>query len=401
MRKAAPSPSNLSTALPSRFYSLDALRGLAALCVVVCHWHFLFFDGTKLGPFVAEKQPFYPLLRPIYERGWLAVDFFFCLSGFIFFCYYSERIAARRIGPGAFAALRISRLYPLHLATLLAVALGQWFMRIRFGESFVSSFNDGFHFVINLLFASGWGFERGGSFNGPAWSISVEMLLYAAFFAACWFGLRRWWHLTLLAGAGLAIEFTRFCAVGRGLFGFFIGGLCYLFVSTVRRRGHTIRPALLLAGAAGAWLLVALDLRYHLTEQGLGAILGPHRLLRGHEIGDVLQYIAFQLFPFQVLSIPATIVAFALLESARGTLGKRAAFLGDISYSSYLLHFPLLLTLNGLARSFGWDRTAFYLPGPLLLFLAALLALAWCCHRWFELPAQAYLRSHLITPSHL
>lgn len=98
-----------------RFRSLDALRGVAALSVVLWHWKHFFFVGYALPvDFDEAAQPLYSLLRVFYDFGWLAVDLFFLLSGFIFFRLYSQRIENRDISAARFSAHRFSRLYPLH-----------------------------------------------------------------------------------------------------------------------------------------------------------------------------------------------------------------------------------------------------------------------------------------------
>jgi peptidoglycan/LPS O-acetylase OafA/YrhL len=141
--------------------------------------------GSQPGAFAMERLPLFEVLFPFYTDGWLAVDLFFSLSGFVFYWLYARAVAEQAITLRNFAVLRFSRLYPLHFATLLAIAAGQlWFMRST-GSYFVYPENDAEHFLLNLFFVSSWGFERGYSFNGPVWSVSVEMLLYLVFFAYC------------------------------------------------------------------------------------------------------------------------------------------------------------------------------------------------------------------------
>jgi peptidoglycan/LPS O-acetylase OafA/YrhL len=159
------------------FYSLDVLRGVAALGVVVYHWPHFFFVGTKDGHVDINLLPLSFILKPLYLEGWRAVDLFFCLSGFIFYWLYSKKIVSGATSLKEFFVLRFSRLYPLHFVTLLVAAAGQFLMLRYFGSFFVYPNNDLYHFLLQLVFASNWGFERGNSFNGPVWSVSVEVFL--------------------------------------------------------------------------------------------------------------------------------------------------------------------------------------------------------------------------------
>ena len=81
-------PSHHAPANAARhLHSLDFARGVAALAVVLWHWQHFFFNGSVPGVFQREAQPFYSVLFLFYEKGWFAVDFFFALSGFVFFGY--------------------------------------------------------------------------------------------------------------------------------------------------------------------------------------------------------------------------------------------------------------------------------------------------------------------------
>lgn len=91
-------------AAPIRFDALDGLRGVAALCVVIYH--------RKLW-----------LGLPLFGEGYLAVDFFFMLSGFVIGHAYGERLASKSLALGKFAWLRAERLWPLLIAgTTLGLA---------------------------------------------------------------------------------------------------------------------------------------------------------------------------------------------------------------------------------------------------------------------------------------
>jgi peptidoglycan/LPS O-acetylase OafA/YrhL len=384
LRNLASGTAGASGGREDRFYSLDLLRGFAALSVVFWHWHHFRVDAPG-GPPPVEAQPLYSVFFLFYRHGLLAVDLFFSLSGFVFFWLYARSIASGGTTPRQFWVRRFSRLYPLHLLTLLGVAAGQLLFVARFEHPFVYADNDLPHFLLNLGMASSWGFERGFSFNGPAWSVSVEMVLYGLFFMFC-----RWFRVRLavvvaLAVAGFAVAQGVYQPLGRGIGGFFMGGAAYFAYRRVEERGGA--RALVRVLATGTLLL------------WLGVLIGVSRDF-GIELPARMELplrAVVWLWPRAVL-FPLTILTLALLEPSLRPLGKRLAFVGDISFSSYLLHFPLQLALMALALSFSVDPAWFDRPLALIAFFALLIPLSLASHRFFELPAQRFLRRRLARP---
>ena len=164
-----------------RLESLDVLRGLAALAIVVNHWKWFYFwpAGAKDSNFDFKEfiLPFGRITWLFVNYGGLAVDIFFCLSGFIFFYLYRAAIETGCVSAREFAVLRFSRLYPLHLATLLIATVLLEIYRRRYGASFESLPNDPLHFILQLFFASDWWPRSPYIFNAPIWSVSIEVLL--------------------------------------------------------------------------------------------------------------------------------------------------------------------------------------------------------------------------------
>lgn len=365
---------------PSRFHALDVTRGLAALAVVFFHWHHFFFADGVMPPASLHAQfPGYAWLAPLYERGWMAVDLFFLLSGFIFYWLYGRSIADGRTGGREFFWLRFSRLYPLHALTLVVVIVGQWIYFRQTGTHFVYANDDAYHFVLNLFLASGWGLEHTYSFNGPIWSVSTECALYLLFFVMC-----RWLPVSapvlLLAsfiGTAGGVFGLMPSALARGVSMYFLGGVVYLFYAQVLQRGgleRLWRPALVLAIIAWALGLASLGL----TLPSRGAV---HVLLT--------MYPRFVMFPLLVLAL-------ALLETRRGSLGARWSFIGDLSYASYLLHFPLQLVLMIVITALGFGPTLFLSPIALIGFFVLLIALSLATYHGYERPAQRWLRQRLV-----
>ena len=86
---------------------LDALRFLAAFCMVI--YHFSFCSPVPLAD-----------IHPLFGRGYLATDFFLIVSGYVLGRIYGERVAKADIGAVDFFARRAQRLVPAHLIMIAA-----------------------------------------------------------------------------------------------------------------------------------------------------------------------------------------------------------------------------------------------------------------------------------------
>jgi peptidoglycan/LPS O-acetylase OafA/YrhL len=376
-----------------RLHSLDALRGIAALSVVFWHWqHFYAITGAFQQGWKRDAQPFYWTFKLLYDQGWAAVDLFFPLSGFIFFWLYAEAIRTRQTGAGEFALLRFSRLFPLHLATLLAAAGLQIMFRHRTGSWFIYTDNDWRHFVPALLMAQQWlppNIDQ--AFNGPAWSVSIEVLLYGVFFGAMRAGLRAGGTSLLIAVASIVLlPWNEFIA--RGMMGFFVGGAVYGLFEYVKTRpsARTIAQIVGLL-AVGAWILI-------LWEVYAAPLHGLFYWIAGHlSAGAGRLYLGWNGWLFRLLftfvASPLTILALALDEQVLGGRYRRLSPLGDISYSTYLLHFPMQLAVALAALSIGLTPAAFESPLAMVAFFATLVVLGACSYRYFERPLQSMIRT--------
>jgi peptidoglycan/LPS O-acetylase OafA/YrhL len=361
-----------------RLTALDALRGVAALSVVAWHWqHFFAISGDWMPGWSHAMEPFYWLLKPLYVQGWAAVDLFFALSGFVFFWLYSEAIREKRMGAGAFSLMRFSRLYPLQVVMLVAAALLQAAYFGRIGTFFIYPDNDWLHFVLHLGMVQNWWPNMPQSFDGPSWSVSIEVLLYLLFFAACRFGLRAGWPslLVALAAAPLMWFDEHIC---RGAIGFFMGGYAYAMWERIRLQPNAVGLTRMLAA---------------LSLAGWGALVfllvTDNHILDGGELN-----ISF-LYAFDYVLCPVTVLALALYETTSGRRFTRLAFFGDISYSTYMLHFPMQLALAVVALRVGLAPSFFMQSWVMLAFLAALIGLGSLSYFYFEKPTQHWLRRGL------
>ena len=351
-----------------KLLGLELLRFAAAFAVLVWHYQHFAFDGSAIAV-RRDAQPFYTLLRPFYEYGWYGVQAFWSISGFIFFWRYRDSVASGTIGGWRFFVLRFSRLYPLHLATLLLVAVLQAAYTARAGHHFVYPHNDGYHFLLQLFMASNWGAQAGYSFNGPIWSISVEVLVYVIFFASLRLAGRS--PLPNLAAVALAIGLRQagLATAVSDCIGFFYAGGCgaLLFLRyPPGTRAGAVRPL--------AWAVT------------LGAPLLAWATVRAPGDNAVLY----------ALLAYAPCALYCLAQPARlGTrVGAAVETAGNLTYASYLLHFPLQLAI---ALAFEARGTAIPMYGvPLFLFFVGVsFAAAWAAYRYLEAPAQALLRRRL------
>lgn len=382
--------------LPSRISSLHALRGFAALVVVLYHWPLLLKEEITHRAFVTADQPFNALLWPCYGHGFRAVDLFFSLSGFIFFWLYGEKVARGEINAREFFIRRFSRLYPLHFATLWIVMVIKGFLRWRYTDNAMCNVNDNLpHFLLQLVFASNWygeGRWTGWTFNVPIWSVSVECLLYAMFFVICSLRLQKIGLLLLaLALGGSLVGSTGFALVGRGMASFFLGGACFLILCWMQKKRITVRPLAATACLLALWGGAVALMYYYPPYKAYRSAFGDRLLLGGHDVvGAVLLFLSGKLF--EMIVFPATILLLALIEGTKEGFCNRFSLLGDLSYSLYLLHFPLLLVFYLATKLPGVDGSLFYSPVVFLAYPALLFPLAWASYHYLEAPMQNRLR---------
>jgi peptidoglycan/LPS O-acetylase OafA/YrhL len=358
MRQPSSSPSE-------KLLGLEALRFIAAFAVLIWHYQHFSYVADKPVGFVTGEQPFYGLLRPFFEAGEYGVWVFWCISGFIFFWKYRQIISNRAIGGWTFFVFRLSRLYPLHFVTLMAVALLQPIYLHQNGFYFVFLNNDIQHLLPQLVMASDWGFVRSESFNGPIWSISVEVLVYAIFFLGLRFATRSPLLnvVVVLACMNIPIQICSCLAF------FYAGGL-----AAIGRRA--LAQSQLRVGVEAAAWGVAAAVPASIWLFSLLAAIVPWIFLLSYT-----PVLLFCLSAPHALSVPTQ----RLVQAA-----------GNMTYSSYLLHFPIQLTMavgySLLGRPIPCHEDWFFLA-----YIGTTLLASYATYRWFEAPAQALLRGALLS----
>lgn len=344
---------------------IDGVRGVAALVVLVYHYVHFFMAGpsrTKAPGFM-ELFPANGVLWPIYEWGYFAVQIFWLISGFVFaHVYYGHEASTR-----SFFTNRFARLYPLHLVTLLVVAGLQIVAVYRLGYTPVYGNNDWPHFIAQLFMAADW-IRTGFSFNGPVWSVSVEIAVYAMF----------WFSRGLVARLGWPLLVAMIVA----------------FYFADREWSAETR----IFSCAAYFFAGALLCRVHQSPWGQGPRLAmPAILLPALGILGTMQWGDWG---WRVCGIAGIFGALFLLlaewqSRAPRWLDRACEWLGENTYGIYLWHFPIQLTLMLVLMPFVRMRDIAQEGWFLVLYLGVALAVARISYVWFERPMRDRLRRAL------
>jgi peptidoglycan/LPS O-acetylase OafA/YrhL len=277
-------------------------------------------------------------------RGYLWVEFFFVLSGFILTHAYWSRLKdlLQRSGYLAFLRARLIRLYPLHLFMLLLLLAAVAGLRVLAAQGgYLSIFDMPYHqdvsvrgFCLSLFLVHAWNSMPSLTWNGVSWFVSVEFALCLLFPILLWLAEGKLWRGFALIGCGLAgllallftskhgLDITFHNGVLRGLSDFTIGvGMAVLFrrVKTQDRLPDWVHSVL--------QILLLLLLLYAVTHTGWS-----------HTRMDI-----FTVLPLMVLVFA---LAFDRGIVARGLQMRLPQLLGEWSYAVYLGQTAWLLAIR-------------------------------------------------------
>lgn len=350
-----------------RLHLVDGFRGLAALAVVFWHYQHFYIVGDEASP-ASDWLLLAPLsdyLEFFYSNGHLAVEFFWVLSGFVFFYSFSGTQMALR----DFFIGRFSRIYPLHFVTLIVVATLQIAFYSVYGYQKIWHDSDISAFIAQIFLASNWLSGAPFSFNAPIWSVSAEIVSYVLFFIIV---LRfRATSFLILIFLVLSFFLLRYLegqsyVLACGYF-FFFG--CFIGKGFIFLKGQK-------------WLSLVLALLFGL-----------------------LAFCAFLLSPddlkglFTVYFVTPSTSAFIILalcwleRHASKVVLKGSKWLGSISFGVYLWHVPIqILILFVLEMDYDVKAIA-GAPLFLLFFFCLVVAVAHFSFVWIERPARGRIRT--------
>lgn len=349
---------------------LDLLRFILSFSILIAHFPHFYYPFIDVHKIDESSFPFAEFFGIIYQYGGFAVEVFWMISGIIFFFFYSVRIKQGLISFHSFFLLRISRLYPLHLVMLLIVAILQYYYKMRLGEYFIYDNNDGMHFILNILMINFWNAKFGLSFNGPFWSVSVEVFVYIIFYLFVSAGLlesrKNLIQVTLIFfffySLGILSPFYE-CFLY-----FLTGGLLLKFFSFFNFY-RMILMCLITTGFILLWHYIPISKNYEKIDRIIACALR--------------------------LSISVNIIlCFSMLmRNANSNIEGFFRELGNMTYAIYMVHIALQITLVLLFFDNGLN---FYSNNTFFMFYIAVAGiLGFLTFRYFEKPIQSILRKSL------
>ncbi len=371
--------------MDNQIRSLTSLRGIAALIIVI--HHFSYYALPQLGVVLSAYSYFF-------QNGYLAVDLFFILSGFIMTHVYSDRFSAgvSKSNYWQYLRARFARIYPLHLFTLL-VLVGLQFVELILSNP--TAFTGKFNLTAlgaNVLMLQAFALNCPPLFwcdtywNEPAWSISVEFVIYSIFPFILFAILKNqpktdtFLYIITLIASLLLIRFTRnnldniigIPSIARCGLECILGAITYKIYR--RQQAQRFLNTNLLGIVATVWIAVIM---HNWSED-----------LRGFHDWAILP--AFSLL---ILSI----------SPQSHSLGMRMLnsplllYLGSISYSVYMVHWVLIsivkaFWLDELHLVFEEGLTKTQSIFALGLFIPIVILTASLTYRFVEVPLRQYLK---------
>jgi peptidoglycan/LPS O-acetylase OafA/YrhL len=356
--------------------SLTGIRGVAALWVLV--FHAQQDAGILFGLPMLERIP-------IFTNGWHGVDLFFMLSGLVLM-YAHERdfVVPRWAGIKRFARLRFTRIYPLNTVVLLGITIPVFlspgyvsWVRSEFGPlSYTTA-----AFISTLFLSTRWFLPDRGEFNQPVWSLSLEILGYAAFPFLAFF-LQRIERRKVLIGLASLSLITSFLIMRQFAYEAIITQIAFVRMGSCFLTGITIYRCWALTAETGRrW---AAEVTYLAVLAIFMSTLGifNHGKPFHNDIQDNFLF-AFLLYG---LTFRTGLIDWVLSS-------RPIFFLGEISFPLYLVHVMPLLWLRYYMSVNGAKYSVLVKSVFLLCWAVGCILLATLLHYAVEKPFHAWGRT--------
>lgn len=364
--------------------SLTSLRGIAAILVILLHIDYFCF---ALAPWDGSINHFI-------QKGYLWVDFFFLLSGFIMMHVYSASFEESIKGNfWKFMRSRFARIYPLHIFSFLCMVAFYFWYKANFTlypADYTHTFNMS-EIWTHILLLQSMGINPSLSWNSASWSISVEWWMYVVF-------------------PFLLIPFRKITG-WKKIFIFFGVIIGYLFII------YYLQPlSAAINGSFDPNTKATLDVTYDygFVRCFFGFLFGMliyelYRVRLGYRylkttlawllaITAIVIAMTLSASDFILIILFAAVILVSVYTEGIGKYIlnlKPLIYLGDISYSLYLMHLPIMYFLfNYFKKSqhiqlenLDWGTTWFYT----VMYLIIVICISSLTYRFIEVPMRQKL----------
>ncbi|HZY78438.1 MAG TPA: acyltransferase [Cyclobacteriaceae bacterium] len=369
--------------------SLTPLRGIAALFVIIFHCD-LFLGGG--GGLLISRET-----SPLLTKGYLMVDFFFVLSGFIMGYVYFKSFEENGMGSfRKFIVARFARIYPLHVFTFIWVLVIYAVANLTgtYHEDWVSKLGNNLWAIPSqLLLVHSMHLHNWTTWNGPSWSISVEWWVYMLFPTLVFLMMKtnalKKVLVLLVAWAGM-----------------------WLIVLWIRPTNplplpFPIPPQYTLDVTADFGFLRCLfEFAWGVVFYQLFRSDWGRRIVSGTSFFLAMVAVMFVCMHFDVYDTFTVITfPFIILSAAYNTTGVNRFFqwrpmqvMGDLSFSMYLTHFPVFGTVASVITAvFGVQQGFSTAMGWFICFVWIVLTLlvSAVTYKYIELPCRNWINERL------
>ncbi len=352
---------------------LTGFRGIAALLVVFYHIR------SYIVPYVSEEIIY------VLGQGYLAVDFFFILSGFVIaYNYFDKLVFPAKQSIVNFYIKRIARIYPLHFLVLMTYLMVPVAYKIVDKPFFFAGKYTIEGFISGLFLIQTWGWIETVTWNVPAWSISTELFAYILFPLMVLilkplnkrYGLVGILTIVTILTYLMAVLFDEFgnenigqniqlVGIYRCVSEFFIGVCTWLVYRNYETKSFHL-GALLFYGGIGFFLILSF------TE------------IKNH------YYVPILMATILLGSISQNNIFTSIFSS------HFFVWLGDISYSIYLTHYLIrdffkLLFLDTANASLYWIAS----------YVLVVIFISHFLYKYFEMPSKQFILKRTLTKAKL
>ncbi|MEG1937924.1 MAG: acyltransferase [Akkermansia sp.] len=357
---------------------LDGLRGIAAITVVWFH----IFEAYATGH-----------LDQMINHGYLAVDFFFILSGFVVGYAYDDRWGTMKTKD--FLKRRMIRLHPMVVMGAIIGAIVFYFQGCSVWDVSKVTVTALFFatFINSLLIPASLGTEVRGvgemyPLNGPSWSLFFEYIgniLYALFIRKL--STKALGVLVFLSGCGLA-SFAIFGPIGDICVGFSMTG--QELTGGFLRLMFSFSAGLLLFRLFRLFKPIPIKRVFWICSVAVVALLAVPRLGGAEHLwlNGLYDTVCVAIF------FPLFVYLGASGKTTNPCTRRICNFLGNISYPLYMVHYPFIYLYYAWVKN---EKLSFSesLPGALAVVVGSII-LAYICLKLYDMPVRAYLTKRFL-----